>query len=358
MLSYPFLTVFSVPALVATAAASYPKATPWGLKAFTSLVTFGDSYTDESRLGYFGTHNGEAPPVGWVDPVSNSTANGGYSWARYVSWYTGAKLYNYAVSGAVCSNDLTPRTWSTINAPFPAVEQYEVPAYINDSKYVEPNGSKFLDIPADKTVYAMWDGTNDLGNNAFLTDSQVKGTTLVDYLDCIYNQLDRIYRNGGRYFVLMNVAPLQLAPLYGLPDKGGVGPNHFWPNKPGNLTEISYRMLEEVVTVNEVYRTRTPYAVKIVERYPGAHFAVYDINGLWTDIYNHPANYLNGTPPYNVTGFDQHCNFTGGNCVRSSNPDSFLWFDELHLSEQTARIIAQNFVNVIKGASKWAMYWS
>jgi hypothetical protein len=28
-------------------------------------VTFGDSYTDENRLGYFINNNGSAPPVGW-----------------------------------------------------------------------------------------------------------------------------------------------------------------------------------------------------------------------------------------------------------------------------------------------------
>lgn len=41
----------------------------WPLKSFKTLVTFGDSYTDESRLNYFASHNGSAPPVGWIDPI-------------------------------------------------------------------------------------------------------------------------------------------------------------------------------------------------------------------------------------------------------------------------------------------------
>ena len=41
----------------------------WNLKQLTSLVVFGDSYSDDSRLGYFIENNGSAPPVGWVDPV-------------------------------------------------------------------------------------------------------------------------------------------------------------------------------------------------------------------------------------------------------------------------------------------------
>jgi hypothetical protein len=41
----------------------------WNAANFKTLVTFGDSYTDESRLGYFINHNGSAPPVGWEQPV-------------------------------------------------------------------------------------------------------------------------------------------------------------------------------------------------------------------------------------------------------------------------------------------------
>lgn len=39
--------------------------TGWQTQNFDTIVTFGDSYTDENRLGYFINHNGSAPPVGW-----------------------------------------------------------------------------------------------------------------------------------------------------------------------------------------------------------------------------------------------------------------------------------------------------
>jgi hypothetical protein len=86
---------------------------------FNSLVAFGDSYTDENRLNYFGIHNGSALPAVTFLPESFSMAGGGRTWPRYVIQYTGAKvggkwktpmtLYDYAVSGAVCSNLVTPR---------------------------------------------------------------------------------------------------------------------------------------------------------------------------------------------------------------------------------------------------------
>lgn len=189
-------------------------------------------------------------------------------------------MYNYAVSGAVCSNDITPRTFASIDAPFPAVEQYEIPAYIADSKYVYPNGTKFMDDPADETVYSVFIGTNDLGNYAFISDAQVMGTTIVNYTDCVFNAIQRIYDNGGRYFVLQNVAPLQLSPQYGLPGKGGLAKTQYWPDKPSNITEISYKMLEYVSLVNNIFKYETPYLTEVVNQFPGAQIAVMDINGL------------------------------------------------------------------------------
>jgi hypothetical protein len=154
-----------------------------------------------------------------------------------------------------------------------------VPAFLADSKY-RANGKKFLNIPSWETVYSIWIGTNDLGNYAFITDSQVKGKTIPDYINCVYSVLDQVYKNGGRYFVLQNLAPLQLAPLYATPENGGVGANHYWPEKPDNLTLISYRMWEQVANVNDVFKYQTPYELLVARRYPGARFAVMDMYGL------------------------------------------------------------------------------
>jgi hypothetical protein len=72
-----------------------------------------------------------------------------------------------------------------------------------------------------------------------------------------------------------------------------------------------------------------------------------------TDIYNNPSQYLNGSALLDVTGYANNVN--GSN---NTSPDSFMWYDELHPSEQTDRVTAREFVNVVKGGSKWATYWS
>jgi hypothetical protein len=79
-------------------------------------------------------------------------------------------------------------------------------------------------------------GSNDIGVYAFLTNSQVPGKVLTDYTNCIYSALDAIYASGGRYFVLLNVAPLYLGPLYANYTVRGSGPNHYWPDMPSNKT--------------------------------------------------------------------------------------------------------------------------
>ena len=83
----------------------------WNLDNFDSLVTFGDSYTDEGRLGYIIQQNFTLPPAGTYLPEGLNTASGGRTWPRFAVQYTNEQLelYDYAVSGAVCSNNITPR---------------------------------------------------------------------------------------------------------------------------------------------------------------------------------------------------------------------------------------------------------
>jgi hypothetical protein len=154
-------------------------------------------------------NNGSAPPQGYTYPPSNAFGNG-YAWVDYVRWYTGARLYNYAVSGASCSNDITPRYSPQIGENLPDIKYYKVPAWINDTQYIKPDGTKFMQSPQDETVYSMWIGTNELDVGEMLTDSQVPGTNITTWVDCVYDQLQRIYEGGGRYFVLQNVNFLPL----------------------------------------------------------------------------------------------------------------------------------------------------
>lgn len=326
---------------------------------FKNLVTFGDSYTDETRLSYFQTHNGSAPPPGLLLPSSNNTSSGGLIWDRVVADSTGAMLYDYAVSGAVCDNKIIFRELSSINGPFPDVV-YEISAFQADVAFINAStgtNTLYTDRQSDNTVYSMWIGTNDLGVNAFLTDSSLNNTVIPDYVDCIFNKFDAIYKEGGRFFVLMNTAPLQLTPLYAPAGVGGEAVSQYWDSLGMNITEISFKMKEYTELVNDVFSFRTPFELLVAKRYPGASFAIYDVHSLLTFIYNNPTQFFQS--PANVTGAFHECDATGANCV--DNPlgiGHFMWFDDLHPSVPTDVAIANEFVRVVQGKSEYASYWS
>jgi hypothetical protein len=217
--------------------------------------------------------------------------------------------------------------------------EYEIPAFIADKSSVRNGTSEAYFSPAlsdTDSVYAMWIGTNDLGQWAFLTDSQVPGKVLTDYTDCVYQALDQLYDQGARIFVLMNNAPLQLASLYSNASLHGATETTYWPGLSKlNKTQISDIIHEYTTTANNVFKYQTPFESLISHRYPGASFANFDVWSLISDIYNDPSSYLNGTQPANVTGFIHHCMMDGEERVcedeyDGDSNDSFLWYDELH----------------------------
>lgn len=211
-------------------------------------------------------------------------------WARYVIQYTDIQdsngtypsmtLYDYAVAGGTCSNNITPH-YAAPGVLFPSVTEYGIPTFISDSQInTYGTGAEFFSPPlsADNAVYAIWIGTNDLGNGEFLTGQQVAGKTLQDFVNCVFNAFDSLYNNGGRYFVLLNIVPLNLAPQYATAELGGVTADHYWPDKPSDLDAISATMENQVTTVNADYWNQLPGMVG--SRYPGANFAILNVNQL------------------------------------------------------------------------------
>ncbi|KAL2024506.1 hypothetical protein VTK56DRAFT_7549 [Thermocarpiscus australiensis] len=324
----------------------------WGGKAgFDTLVTFGDSYTDNGRLAYYINNGGNPPAPGHYHPVTNTTATGGLSWAQFAAQGARASLMDYAISGATCSNKITARYFSAINKPFPSVMDDEIPSFQADVKY----RTLYPRRTADNTVYALWIGTNDLGYGAFLSDSQAPGKTITDFVDCVWSVFDAIYKTGGRRFVLLNEAPLELSPLYASPQNGGTFDSQYWQNKTlYNVTEYGYKIKQYTTNVNAMFEYGVPFQVAIRSRWPKATFDIFDVHSLLLDIHSQPAKYLDA--PHNVTGYWHHCPPTGSPCTdqTSLGPLSgFMWYDELHPSDRTSSIVAKQFLDVLAGKSRY-----
>ncbi|KAG6011895.1 hypothetical protein E4U43_008051 [Claviceps pusilla] len=351
----------------APASAPAPAAVPVHLPrpgggVLQNLVTFGNSYTDEGRFAYF-VQNHRAPPPGEMLPPSNSTASGGASWARFVANATGAGLYNYAVSGAQCTNNIDARTLDA--APFPSLLEYQVSAFEHDLSLANASSSSSSSSPKpplyphgrhpDNTLYAFWIGTNDVGIDGFLGDRNKPNTTLTTFLDCTWHALDAIHRTGGRHFVLLNLAPLPLAPMYASPGESGTGNHEYWRNKTAYPVEQYARKLQEYTTsVNSMWRYGAGYYLsKPQQRWPGASLSIFDVHALVLDVVADPAAHLD--QPANVRSPFRTC-LDG--CVEAKEPKtSFMWYDELHPSERMHTIFAKHFIDVVQGRSKYGIYY-
>lgn len=149
----------------------------YGSGLFENLVTFGDSYTDDGRLAYYIENDGSAPPPGVLPPQSSVSASGGLAWGQFVQRDTGAAYFDYAVSGATCSNEIVSRLLGAINKPFPSVVDDELPSFVADVGVQ----ALYENRTSENTVYALWIGTNDLGIDGFLTDSQAPGVSEPSY---------------------------------------------------------------------------------------------------------------------------------------------------------------------------------
>lgn len=166
-----------------------------------------------------------------------------------------------------------------------AVRQDQVAQFLKDNVYVNSTtGDPALINPSEDTVYAIWIGTNDLGNGGYLAEVQQPNTLAVtSYIDCVFDQFDALYEIGARNFVLLNLAALDLSPQYSLPRNGGLNSSRFWTDKLSydtNITHSSEKMREFSTLANAVYEYRLPYEVQIAKRYPGSWFALFDVHTL------------------------------------------------------------------------------
>ncbi|KAJ7595520.1 GDSL lipase/acylhydrolase [Mycena floridula] len=287
-------------------------------KQIKNLVTFGDSYTDVVNVG-----------------------DGGTAWPVYASGYAGVSLFPFAKSGATCSNNLTFR-------PFPSLFESQLPSYFAETG----NGSIKLN-PAE-TLYTLWLGTNDVGANALLTGSD--NASVVDVETCMVNWVKTLYDSGARNFLFQNMIPLQHVPMY----SDGSYLSKFWTG-PRNSTEWSVFMTELVLSGNSISKLMLQL---LAPQLHGAHIGIFDSHSLFQDMINHPANYLNGTAPLNITGAVNTCVFLEGGAqaspcvlVNGTDRDSFLWFDELHPSEQADRMVAKQIAEVIEGKNNVWTTW-
>ncbi|KAJ5834537.1 Lipase GDSL [Penicillium robsamsonii] len=182
------------------AGAGLAAAAPLEARATNSFFfTFGDSYS-MSSFDVSGTQPAPGNPMG-NPTLGTGTTGGGVNWVGDLTTVNNASLvlsYNFAVGGASLDNSLVKT--NTAEDMVTQVASFET-AY----------GKKPATAPwsSDNAVFGFWIGINDIGWAAASNDASV----LVPKIMAQYKaQAEKIYANGGRKFIFINVPPVSRSP--------------------------------------------------------------------------------------------------------------------------------------------------
>lgn len=110
----------------------------------------------------------------------------------------------------------------------------------------------------------------------------------------------------------MNVAPLQLAPLYSATRESGLvddGLEREWAGSPENLTRVAGRLGEEVGLVNRIWELEMGGVKRKGEKGRGLEegkFAVMDIYGLVSLFFSTSSISIGYLPTYLPTYIQHH----------------------------------------------------
>lgn len=231
--------------------------------------------------------------------------------------------------------------------------EYQLPDYLNATRNGTISASSILPI---ETMYIIWIGTNDVG---LLTDGT--GVSIVEVRQCVIDVVLALYESGARNFVIMNIIPLELTPFFSV---NSCTNEHCQTMQIATLQNaFIYELTRGGNTITELLLQTT------LPRLSGAHIASFDTYGLFMDMYNNPGAYLNGTGPANVTGSVVSCVVQPGESGADVSTctvvegeglrGGYLWYNDLHPSQQANRVVAREITAVLKGEqNRWTTWWS
>ncbi|KAL3469345.1 hypothetical protein BJX99DRAFT_265287 [Aspergillus californicus] len=184
--------------LLATMASAIPRASCAKPKYF---ITFGDSYTATS-FNITGDKPSAANPLG-NPPYPGWTSAGGPNWiSNLVAEYNNSLLLNYnlAYGGATVNASLVPPYTPEVYSLIDQVAEFQ--------EYLAPPPA-FAPWTAKNTLFAVWEGVNDVGGSWYQANPEALA---IEIMDQLFEQIELVYAGGARNFALLTVPPTDRSP--------------------------------------------------------------------------------------------------------------------------------------------------
>lgn len=187
---------------------------------------------------------------------------------------------------------MTPSPRTPVNG-FPDVIQGQAAWFVQD----HITGG-VLDLDPSEFIVDIFIGTNDVGLNSFITDSQASDVSLPNLAECQFQAIRNLHKLGARNFIVNSLIPLQLTTLYA----NSSAPSLYWPYvHDGNgwhkriyniVNSLNALVKNGVAELNREWKNEGK----------GGTVQFFDTYKLFEDMYNEPTRWFNGSIPPNVVG--------------------------------------------------------
>jgi len=256
------------------------------------IVAFGDSLSDTQNI-----YNASQ----WTLPNSDSWFLGRFSngknWVEYLADNLQLPLYNWAIGGAGVT---------TQNVVIPGVVQQvaSFTEYMRKAQNYQPKN----------TLFTLLIGGNDLVKYNSSVDQVISGET---------QALQNLIQAGARNILLLKLPDVSNAPIFKFKTNG--------PTVAAQVVELNTRLSALVSSLQAQYG-------------PGLHIYLFDTYALFNDLLSNPAKYQvsNTTESCLNLSTDSGFDYLKTQAARSQcrNPDSFVFWDTLHPTTHTHKLLA------------------
>jgi len=253
----------------------------------TNVVAFGDSLSDNGN--FFALSGGTVPPP----PYFNGRFSNGPVWVERYAAGQGATLDDRAVGGAMTGTGNT-------NGAFPGITT-QINTYVAGLSGGVPD--------AANTMFTIWGGANDFLALGPL-DSPI--TALTNAVTNIVTGIGTLAANGAQHVIVMGLPDLGLTPR-------SIAGDIVSPGSAASATAISQAFNDSLI-------------LALSNNFAGFDYTFIDTFFLLQDAVNNPAT-------YGFTNVNQMC-FDATVPSLCSNPDQYVFWDEIHPTSKTHGLIA------------------
>lgn len=309
-------TVTSTVTAPCSSSSSEPTSYWPGWAGITHMVVFGDSYTTTGFNDTLVQPNASNPLGNPAYP--GYTATNGPNWVDFLTTTynkTFLETVNLAYGGATIDSAYIEPYLPTVLSIKDQVQQEYLPVYADHPS--------FFDWQANNTLFAIFDGINDIGN----AYSESNGSLALDLSIIEYASLvDQLYQSGARNFLFLNVPPVNRAPL---------------TTAQGPAAETS-----EATQIAAWNANVTRIASNLTSTYPDATTFVFDTNAIFSQVLDDPCSHPETCPYQNTTGYCVY--YENGtpswytlyqNCTYPV--DEYFWLNTLHPTFRMMNVTAQ-----------------